>query len=60
MADSVKVDGEMARADSYAKTHTNLIRIDESLFDGNLSAFTAKPSIKIHSWNDIKAGHYRV
>ena len=59
-ADSGKIDGEMGRGEWYAKKHPNLIRIEEPLFNSNLSAFVVNPSIKIQSWDDIKAGQYKV
>ncbi|NRD72331.1 hypothetical protein HQQ94_03550 [Shewanella sp. VB17] len=60
MADLGRVDGEVARVADYGTEHPNLVRIEESLFVANISAFTANPSIKINSWEDINNSKYNI
>ncbi|NRD72325.1 hypothetical protein HQQ94_03520 [Shewanella sp. VB17] len=60
MADLGKIDGEAGRAANYGTMHPNLVRINEPLISGKLSAFTYDPLIDIHSWEDIQNSQYTV
>ncbi|WP_254303989.1 hypothetical protein [Shewanella sp. VB17] len=60
MADLGRVDGEGGRIGTYVEQHPNLIRIDEPIVDGSLSAYAHNPAIKIQSWQDIQNSQYKV
>ncbi len=60
-ADAGNIDGEAGRIDAYAALHPNLIRVEESIFYSNFSAFTAKDSIpRLKGWESLKGTDYRV
>lgn len=54
MANSGKVDGEPKRYSDYAKTYTNLIRVEEPIFVTNVYAFAKDKDFTIKSWDDVK------
>ncbi|NRD72324.1 hypothetical protein HQQ94_03515 [Shewanella sp. VB17] len=60
MSDLGKVDGEIARDANYGTKHPNLVRINESIASGSLSAFAYNPLVNIRSWNDIYNSQYKV
>jgi hypothetical protein len=60
-ADAGNVDGEPVRGYQYAADHPNLIRVEESLFNVNHSAFAAQASIpQLNGWDSLKGTKYRV
>ncbi|NJL60278.1 MAG: transporter substrate-binding domain-containing protein [Desulfobacteraceae bacterium] len=60
-ADAGNVDGELGRPYEYLSEHTNLIRVEETVFPLNFSAFTAQTSIpELNGWNSLKGTDYRV
>lgn len=60
-ADAGNVDGEPARPYKYADEHPVLIRIEESVFDVNYSAFAVQTSIpQLNGWNSLRGTNYRV
>jgi polar amino acid transport system substrate-binding protein len=60
-AESGNIDGEAIRPRQYGAEHPNLIRVEESLFPMNLSAFTANDSIPpMKGWESFKGTNYRV
>ncbi|NRD72330.1 hypothetical protein HQQ94_03545 [Shewanella sp. VB17] len=60
MADLGQVDGEAGRVGDYGARHPNLIRINEPLANGSLSAYTYDASININSWKDLENSQYKV
>ncbi len=60
-ADAGNVDGEPGRIFSYADEHPNLIRVEESPFSLNFSAFAVKDSIpQLSGWDSLKGTKYKV
>jgi len=61
IADSGKVDGEMYRADDYAETYPNLIRVEKSdLLSINLVVFAVRPGIRLNGWDSLRNTDYKV
>jgi ABC-type amino acid transport substrate-binding protein len=59
--DAGNVDGEPGRISSYAAEHPNLIRVEESPFSLNFSAFAVKDSIpQMNGWDSLKGTNYKV
>lgn len=60
-AEAGNVDGELGRPYDYLSEHTNLIRVEESLFPLTFSAFTVQiPIPELNGWESLKGTNYRV
>ncbi len=60
-ADAGNVDGELGRPYQYLSEHTDLIRVEETVFPLNFSVFTAQTSIpELNGWDSLKGRSYRV
>jgi hypothetical protein len=49
------IDGEAARVFSYADTHPELVRVEESIMDFRFSVFTANPALRARNIEDLPA-----
>ena len=59
--DKGRVDGEPVRIYSYADTHPNLRRVDESVYSMNVVAYATKSSISdLNGWESLRGRDYRV
>jgi polar amino acid transport system substrate-binding protein len=47
------IDGEASRVYSYADTHPELVRVEESIIDFRFSVFTANPALRAKSPEDL-------
>lgn len=60
-AEAGNVDGELGRPYQYLSGHTNLIRVEETVFFLNFYVFTAQTSIpELNGWDSLKGKNYRV
>jgi polar amino acid transport system substrate-binding protein len=60
-ADVGNIDGEAVRPYQYGAEHPNLIRVEETLFPMNLSAFTANDSVPpLKGWDSLRGTNYKV
>ncbi len=56
-----KFDGETSRVLEYGDKHETLIRVSESLYSTNLSAFTIEPDrVDLNGWDSLKETDYKV
>ena len=55
LANQGEADGECCRIPEIVlREYQNLMQVPEGVFVVNFSAFTRRPDIKIHGWNDLK------
>ena len=54
------VDGEVARAGTYASQHPGLVRVDESLYDNDWALFSIDKGLRLGSLNDLSVRPLRV
>jgi len=58
---SGKLDGETTRVFTYQDSHPTLIRVTESLYSTNVSAFALSDvKLQLHGWNSLIGHHYKV
>ena len=56
-----KFDGETTRIRAYEDTHPTLVRVKESLYSTNVSAFALNFfTAKLNGWNSLKGSDYKV
>lgn len=59
-ADAGNIDGEVGRGYGYGNKHPNLARVEESLLNVRVAAFTRTPGLKVDGWASLKGSSYRV
>lgn len=60
IANAGEVDGEPQRVADYAKTYSNMIRVDEPVFTNRVVAFASNASIQLDGWDSLRGMNYRV
>jgi polar amino acid transport system substrate-binding protein len=55
-----EVEGEISRVSEYGSKHPNLIRVDESHFTINFSAYAIDPKIKLDGWKSLGETNYPI
>jgi hypothetical protein len=60
MAENGTVDGEIHRADDYAKITKNLIKVEESPFSVLYGAYAVKLGIILNGWKSLENTDYKV
>ncbi len=53
LSDSGQVDGEIHRVANYGENHQNLIKVDESHFSINFSAYGIDTSVQLSGWDSL-------
>jgi len=59
MLEQGAVDGELARFQLYAQAHPQLVRVDESVIDGQVALFVANPMVRLHRLEDLPSAELR-
>lgn len=54
------VDGDLYRAYRYGNFHPDLVRVGETVYIANVSAFATDPAIQLNGWDSLKGTEYRV
>ncbi len=60
LADAGRVDGEIARIYTYAETHPDLIRVEESPVTVKFLALATDTSITLDRWESLRGADYHI
>ena len=59
MLDTGQIDGDLVRSPIHHEAYPGLVRVEESPFSINYTAFAADPTIQIDAWESLRDTPYR-